>query len=43
MGNKVFIAKNMISPVDWLIGGFVEKDRELLYSVCIGLKVKEWF
>jgi len=33
---QVFIAKNMISPI--LIGGFVEKDRALLYMSRIGKK-----
>ena len=34
---QVFIAKNMISPI--LIGGFVEKDRALLYMSRIGKKL----
>ena len=39
MRNKYLLQKNMISPV--LIGGFVEKDRALLYMPRIGKKVKE--
>ena len=41
MGNKsIYCKKNMIYPVS--IGGFVEKDRALLYNMPRICK-KEWF
>jgi len=39
---QVFIAKK-IWFLPFLIGGFVEKDRALLYMPRFGKKVKEWF